>query len=246
MQMSKRNFYLAVVFIILSTVLIIAISIKRSWSTNKSVNKLNLPKAVVTHSAKSDVKKVNAVNSSGNKNDEVEQKNKKEKQNNDKDDKVAATSAPAKVKKNESKNSDKNVKFRMVKPVEGTLLQKFSGDKLVYSKTLADFRTHNGIDIEVQQATPVKAALAGTVIDVVNDEGRWGVCVEIKHDGGLTTVYRGLSEDLNVKVDSKVNAGDVIGKVGNLNKFESALNQHLHFEVHQDGNFVDPLKYLKF
>src|SRR5699024_5051625 len=56
-----------------------------------------------------------------------------------------------------------------VPPVSGQTLAGFSGDELVYSETLGDWRTHNGIDLAADAGDEVRCARAGTVSAVYED-----------------------------------------------------------------------------
>lgn len=118
----------------------------------------------------------------------------------------------------------------------GRVLNAFSGDELVYNKTLGDWRTHNGVDLAAEAGEPVKAAALGRVSAVYQD-AVWGWTVEVS-DGSRVYRYQGL-EAPAVQADDEVHAGDVLGKVGRV-PAEAKLPSHLHFEVRQDGSCVDP------
>lgn len=248
-RMSKKNFYLAVSFIILSTILIIAVSIKRSfYPSAKSVNRINPPKAVVTENVKNDVKKNSTITDIG-KPGEIKPKLAEGEKKAKEPEKSLATGAIREdVKKNEVKKEEtKPKKASMIKPVEGDLLQKFSKDKLVFHEKTGVFKTRNGIEIQTQSKEPVKAAMDGTVISV-EDEASWGKCIKIEHKDGLITVYKGLDADnLNVAIDSKVKAGDVIGAVSGSSK-NSDLDAMpiFYFEVQKNGKYLDPLQFVKY
>ena len=127
-----------------------------------------------------------------------------------------------------------------VKPVKGEIAQEFSGDKLVYQKTLGDWRVHAGTDYLAPSGTRVYAVSDGEVTDVVSDS-LWGVCVTIKLENGQTAIYRGLSEKPKVKKDSTVKAGDVIGSVANVVPAEADTGAHLHLELKdKDGKSINP------
>ncbi len=127
-------------------------------------------------------------------------------------------------------------------PLEGTISNVFSNGELVKSKTLGDWRTHDGIDILAAEGTPVKSVFDGTVTDVREDR-QWGIVVEIEYPAG-TFVYAGLSTDVPVKIGQAVALGDVIGYVGNTSVVESAEEYHLHLGLRVNGEWADPFTVL--
>lgn len=138
--------------------------------------------------------------------------------------------------------SEENQKY--VKPVPGKILRKHSDDKLVYWKVLNDYRTHDGVDLEAKKNTPVKAIADGTISSIKNEDSVWGVCITIDHKDGLQSIYKGLSEQIQVKQNQKVKAGDVIGTIGTSNKVEGNLNDHLHVAMKKGEEYVNPLDYI--
>jgi stage II sporulation protein Q len=87
----------------------------------------------------------------------------------------------------------------------------------------------------------VTAALGGTVTRVENAPVIGNV-VEIEHDNGLSTIYYSLA-DVQVEQGQQVSQGEVIAKAGQ-NEYEKDLGVHLHFEVHENGEPVNPHRYL--
>ena len=128
-------------------------------------------------------------------------------------------------------------------PVSGRVLNGYSGDELVYNKTLGDWRTHEGIDINAQLGAPVSACAKGTVTDVTTDD-MMGVTVTVDHGSGMESIYSNLAESVNVQVGSAVEAGTVLGTVGTSAISESASPSHLHFALREYGVMIDPLNYL--
>ena len=61
-------------------------------------------------------------------------------------------------------------------PVSGRVLNSYSGDELVYSKTLGDWRTHNGVDYAASRGAEVTAPAAGKVVETGTDD-KWGPCL---------------------------------------------------------------------
>ncbi len=118
-------------------------------------------------------------------------------------------------------------------------------DTMVFNSTLNRFTAHLAIDFFAPEGTNVFAVYGGTVKSVENTLLK-GVTVTIDHGDGLTTVYNSLEDGDMVSVGMKVNKGDIIGKVSTSNRQEYKAGAHLHFEVMEDGELIDPAKYLVF
>ena len=99
---------------------------------------------------------------------------------------------------------------------------------------------HRGIDISgVYYTSTVYASKAGTVIVSTTNSVR-GQYVVISHGSGNTTLYQHMSKRL-VKVGDVVTQGQAIGVTGSSGV---GSGPHLHFEITENGNLVNPLKYL--
>lgn len=136
----------------------------------------------------------------------------------------------------------------LIKPIKGsdyTVTNPYAMDHLLYSVTLDQYMTHCGVDIEADADTQVLAAAAGTVTAVYTDD-RYGVSVEITHPNDMVTIYSNLSTDEMVEVGDTVKQGQIIGGIGATGLFESLEPPHLHFEMLQDGVYVDPQEHIKF
>ncbi len=99
---------------------------------------------------------------------------------------------------------------------------------------------HPGVDIHANYGDPVHAAGDG-VVTRAGWAGRYGKLVVIDHGSGITTYYAHLSE-IEVIVGQEVRRGQVIGAVGETGR---ANGPHLHYEVRQGGNPVNPYIFLK-
>lgn len=138
-------------------------------------------------------------------------------------------------------STTENKKFSM--PVFGEVSFEYAQDKLVYSKTLNEWRAHPGIDIKADRGTPVKVVADGVVTEIKNDP-RLGVTIIVDHLNGIKTVYANLANGDMVAPNQKVKQGEVIGSVGNTASFEAAEPPHLHFEVLKNNKNVNPSDYL--
>lgn len=129
-------------------------------------------------------------------------------------------------------------------PTTGTIAQAFSGDTLIYNKALSDWRTHDGVDIQIAAGADVKVSLAGTVIEVYSNE--LGECILVDHKNGYTSLYAGLENTDMVSVGKELAKGDVIGKVAQKSIGENVTDTHLHFELMKDGTNIDPTTLISF
>lgn len=116
-------------------------------------------------------------------------------------------------------------------------------DALAYNATTQDWRTHEGMDIAAAAGTEVSAAQAGTVSAVYDDDA-YGTTVVIDHGNGYESHYASLNTETAVAVGDVVEAGDVLGTVGDTATVELAQESHLHFAVYQDGQPVNPEQFL--
>ena len=128
-------------------------------------------------------------------------------------------------------------------PVQGEVLSGYAMEVLSYNQTTRDWRTHNGVDIAAEEGTEVMAAADGEVYTVYEDESL-GHTVVIRHEGGYTTRYSSLSEDIRVHAGDSVKMGDVIGTVGATALVETVLGPHLHFSVTWQDQPMDPADFL--
>ena len=126
-------------------------------------------------------------------------------------------------------------------PFGNQIIKDYSNMNPVYSKTLGDWRTHNGIDFSGEAGSAVVAISYGEVISIYEDT-LFGTCVLIDHGNGVTAKYCGLNKDtLNVKEHSSVNSEDIIGYLGEV-PCEKQEGAHLHFEITHNGEIVEPLE----
>lgn len=123
-------------------------------------------------------------------------------------------------------------------PCDGEIIKSFSGDTPLYSKTMADWRTHEGIDIKAEEGAKIHSVGNGKVTKVISDP-MWGYVIEIDY-GSFTGRYCSLKQGTGVSIDDIVNIGDEIGELGSV-PVESADEPHLHFEAVKDGKTIDPM-----
>jgi murein DD-endopeptidase MepM/ murein hydrolase activator NlpD len=118
-------------------------------------------------------------------------------------------------------------------PLRGTLTRGFSP-----SATDVALR-HTGIDLAVRQDTPVIATADGKV-EFAGEDERFGFVVVIDHGNGFKTMY-GHNSVLLVKAGERIQRGERIALSGNTGISTAA---HLHYEITQNGNPIDPTPFL--
>lgn len=132
------------------------------------------------------------------------------------------------------------VRFR---PVEGSVVQEYSMDKLAFNPTTRDWRTHAGMDLAAAEGSKVCAVADGTVLSVFDDD-MLGKTVTVEHDGGYVTHYANLAEEVPVTAGDAVRAGQTIGTVGKTALGEVGSEPHLHFAVYRNNVPQDPEAFL--
>ena len=102
-------------------------------------------------------------------------------------------------------------------------------------------KEHTGIDIgNAPTGTPVVAAADG-VVTYAGWLGGYGNCVMISHGNGVVTLY-GHGNKVLTSVDTQVKQGDVIMELGSTG---NSTGPHCHFEVRINGNYTNPLNFVK-
>ncbi|MEE1616944.1 peptidoglycan DD-metalloendopeptidase family protein [Brachybacterium sp. J153] len=104
-------------------------------------------------------------------------------------------------------------------------------------------KLHAGVDFPVACGVPVGAAHSGRVIARTYNSGAGNKIIlshGIQNGKLITTSYHHL-QGFALPVGAEVSAGDTVGYVGTTG---SSTGCHLHFEVHEDGNAVNPTKYI--
>ena len=98
---------------------------------------------------------------------------------------------------------------------------------------------HEGMDFTAKIGTPVFASGDGIVSRADNTASGFGNHIVIRHGFGYETLYAHLSR-YKARVGQYVKRGDIIGYVGSTGRSEAP---HLHYEVHKNGDVVNPLNF---
>ena len=116
-------------------------------------------------------------------------------------------------------------------PLSGTISEGFNRQK-----------KHYAVDVVAPKDTPIKSVASGIVI-FAEWTAETGYVIIIEHKDGLLSVYK-HNGSLNKSQGDIVRSGEVIASVGNTGEFTTG--PHLHFELWDNGNPVNPLDFIDF
>jgi murein DD-endopeptidase MepM/ murein hydrolase activator NlpD len=125
----------------------------------------------------------------------------------------------------------------LIYPVQGRISSWF-GDRPDPFTGIRNF--HNGVDIVNRVGTPIQAAMAGRVADVGFNYS-YGYYVILQHSGGFQTLYGHMTRYV-VARGQRIDQGQKIGELGTTGY---STGPHVHFSVFQNGQPVDPMRFLK-
>ena len=100
-------------------------------------------------------------------------------------------------------------------------------------------RFHYGVDLAADTGTTVSCFADGTVT-AVGESSSYGKYCIVTHSGGYTTLYAHCSH-ITVSSGAEVARGEKIAEVGETGM---ATGPHLHFELHQNGAYLNPIYYV--
>lgn len=109
----------------------------------------------------------------------------------------------------------------------------------VFSPTMKDYRTHNGVDFLGMTGDTVRPIAEGEVLSVTHDP-LWGYSVTVDHGDGVVSKISGLSDKDLPAAGDHVHENAVIGRVGAA-PVEAEDAPHIHLEIRVNGQLTDPL-----
>ena len=123
--------------------------------------------------------------------------------------------------------------FSLKRPVEGSITSRYGSRSAIRSSA------HTGLDIATAAGTPVKPIAPG-VVTFAAYKGSYGNLVIIDHGNGVESYYAHCSQ-IYAAVGAYVDQNSVISAVGSTG---NSTGPHLHLEIRQNGNPLNPENYL--
>lgn len=121
-------------------------------------------------------------------------------------------------------------------PAEGTVT---SSCGIRENPILHTIESHDGIDIALEEGTPVVAVKSGVVMNI-RTSATYGLVLEYTTYDGYEVMYAHLS-DVLVDVGDLVLQGDAVALSGNTGL---STGPHLHYGLWRNGILLDPLEYV--
>ena len=126
--------------------------------------------------------------------------------------------------------------FAYACPLSGTLTSPFGWRE---DPNSGEECFHYGVDIAGEEGASVACFADGTV-GTVGESNLLGKYVTVNHEGGFSTLYAHCSA-VTVSAGQSVRKGDELAHVGSTG---NATGPHLHFEVHDGGEYLNPIYYV--
>lgn len=131
-------------------------------------------------------------------------------------------------------------------PINGDVLINYSPDRVIYFKTLEQFRCNPAVVIQAKVGAEITNAATG-IITSITKEDETGVTVKVNIGSGYSLVYGQLDDSLKLKykVGDMVQKGEVLGTIAKPTMYYSVEGSNLYFMVEKDKATVDPMSLLK-
>ena len=150
---------------------------------------------------------------------------------------VSATTYTAENTPSQAQLLQEVLGFTYQTPLRGTLSDGFGYRKHPVSGTE---RFHYGLDITAEEGSVITAFAAGTVT-AIGEASDLGKYVEIAHHNGYSTLYAHCSR-VTASNGQTVTPGDPVAEVGQTGQ---ATGPHLHFELHRNTTYLNPIYYVE-
>ena len=128
-------------------------------------------------------------------------------------------------------------------PVIGDVILNYSMEQGVYFKTLGQYKCNPAILIHAKKNTPVYAAADG-IVEKIEKNDETGLTITCSIGDDFQVVY-GQLKDVTVEEGDHVTEGQTLAKLAKPSNSYVLEENHLFFEVLEDGSPVDPMLLLR-
>ena len=129
--------------------------------------------------------------------------------------------------------------------IQGSIVTDYVDAGVIYNETLNLYSGHKALDFSAEEGASVVACYDG-VIESITESKLDGITLTIDHGNGLKSHYNSLEVNENIVQGATVKKGEQIGVVSTNNRTEYKMGAHLHFFVTENGEKINPEKYLLF
>ena len=146
---------------------------------------------------------------------------------------------------------DKNSK--LLWPVEGSILIPYDMESTVYYSTLNEYKCNPGIVIQSAKGTAIKAAAAG-VITAIDEDDELGVCINQAIGNGYIATYGQIVNPEVAKdglparraAGEQLEPGQTMASVNSPTRYYTKEGDNVYFGIAKDGETVDPLNFINY
>lgn len=156
---------------------------------------------------------------------------------------ISATESPAPSVETAASSLHFDQEKGLLWPVIGDVILNYSMDQGVYFKTLGQYKCNPAILIQARKNTPVYAAADG-IVEKVEKNDETGLTITCSAGDNFQIVY-GQLKDVAVKEGDMIKEGQTLAKLAKPSNSYVLEENHLFFEVLEDGKPVDPMLLLR-
>lgn len=156
---------------------------------------------------------------------------------------ISASETPAPSVETAAASLHFNQEKGLLWPVIGDVILNYSMDQGVYFKTLGQYKCNPAILIHAKKNSPVYAAADG-IVEKIEKNDETGLTITCSVGDDFQVIY-GQLKDVAVKEGDQVTEGQTLAKLAKPSNSYVLEENHLFFEVLEDGSPVDPMLLLR-
>ena len=128
---------------------------------------------------------------------------------------------------------------KLLWPVSGNVIRKYSMDSLVHYATLAQWKVSPAMLISAKEDEEVSSAADG-IVTAIEETDETGITVTTSIGDGYNLVYAQLG-DLTIEVGDSIEKGQIIGKISKPTRFNSVEGSSLYLQLTKGEDTLNPM-----